>query len=138
MNKEHLKRQREYRKRTGNKTTKKYEKTPNGFLVRMYRNMQSRTCGIQKKKAHLYKGLYLLERQDFYKWAKENDVFWKLYQHWVKSSYDRKLTPTVDRIDSEIGYSLNNMEWVTHSENSRRGALSRRRYSPNLQETVRS
>ena len=32
---------------------------------------------------------------------------------------------SVDRVDSSKGYELSNMEWVTHSENSRRGAVNR-------------
>lgn len=43
------------------------------------------------------------------------------------SWYDRKLAPTVDRVNSTLGYEVWNMEWVTHSENSRRGAVSKRR-----------
>ena len=105
----------------------KYEKTPKGFLMRKYRNMQSRILGIQKMKAHLYKDLYLLPRDEYYDWAFNSKEFWDLYNGWVKSGYDRKLTPTVDRIDSEKGYFLKNMEWVTHSENSRRGSLSKKR-----------
>lgn len=129
MNKheEILKKQREYRKRTNNKCTKKYEKTPNGFLMRKYRNMQSRVLGIQKKKKHLYQNLELLDRQLFYKWSKCDKNFWLLYNQWVKSNYERKLCPTVNRINSKNGYLLTNMEWITHSENSRLGALSQSR-----------
>lgn len=123
--------QRKYRKKNGNANTKRYEKTPNGFLMRMYRNMTSRTKGIQWRKAHLYKGKELLPREDFYTWAKDHKDFWKLYKRWVRSDYDRKLTPTVNRIDASKGYLLNNMEWLTHSENSRLGSISKRRYSPN-------
>jgi hypothetical protein len=118
-------RQREYRKRTGNANTNKYEKTLNGFLVRKYRNMQSRVCGVQKKKAHLYKNLYLLPREDFYKWAKESKTLTKLFIEWKESNYDRKLCPSVDRINSKLGYELSNMRWITHSENSKLGNLSR-------------
>ncbi len=104
----------------------KYEKTPQGFLMRKYRNMQSRVLGIQNKKAHLYKGKYLLAREDFYEWAFASSEFWKLYKEWTEADYDRKLCPTVDRIDSSEGYLLENMEWVTHSENSRRSSITRR------------
>ena len=120
-----LKRQREYRKRNDNKCTRKYEKTPNGFLMRKYRNMQSRTKGIQWKKKHLYNGLELLDRQEFYNWAKNSNEFWDLFNKWVENDYDRKLCPTVNRIDSQVGYNLHNIEWLTHSENSRLGALSK-------------
>jgi len=116
---------REYRKKDGNKVTHRYEKTVNGFLMRKYRNMQSRVTGVQKLKKHLYKNLDLLEREDFYKWSNSSKTFKKLFEVWVSSGYERRLCPSVDRIDSSKGYNLLNMEWVTHSENSRRGSISK-------------
>ena len=104
---------------------RKYEKTPNGFLMRMYRNMKSRILGIQKAKRHLYEGKYLLPKEEFYEWAKNSPQFMVLFDKWVKSGYDRKLSPSVDRIDSSKGYTIENMEWVTHSENSRRGTRNK-------------
>lgn len=118
-------RQREKRKLNKNKPTRKYEKTINGFLMRVYRNMESRVTGIQWKKAHLYKGLDLLPREQFYDWAKNNSAFNLLYINWKKSGYDRKITPSINRIDSSLGYLYNNIEWITHSENSRLGAVSK-------------
>lgn len=117
----------EYRKRDGTmkkhmEACKKYEKTKKGFIMRLYRNMQSRICGIQKVKIHLYKNKYLLPRSEFYSWSENNKAFLNLFNEWEKSNYDRKITPSVDRIDSSLGYAIPNMEWVTHSENSRRGA----------------
>lgn len=117
--------QRKYRKENGNQWTHKYEKTIDGFLVRKYRNMKSRIIGIQKLKAHLYKGKTLLDKKEFYLWSKQNKTFKKLFREWEESLYDRKLCPSVDRIDSSKGYTLENMEWVTHSENSRRGSINR-------------
>jgi len=117
--------QRIKRKKNGNELTRKYEKTPKGFLMREYRNMQSRVTGIQKKKAHLYLGLPILDRREFYKWAIFHVDFVLLYTEWVRNNYNRKLTPTVDRINSNKGYEFGNMEWATHSENSRRGSVSR-------------
>ena len=126
MNKEDQnKKLREYRLKTNNAATKKYEKTRKGFLMRCYRNMQSRVTGVQKAKFHLYKGKELLDRNDFYEWALKNDEFNVLFDYWTLNSYDRKLTPSVDRVNSSEGYVLENMEWVTHSENSRRGAVNR-------------
>jgi hypothetical protein len=117
--------QRQHRKKTNNIYTKRYEKTPNGFLMRMYRNMQSRVTGVQHSKSHLYYGKTLLCRQEFYDWAKNSDRFWELYNDWVFTGYNRKYTPTVDRIDSSIGYELTNMRWMTHSVFSRLGTLSK-------------
>lgn len=116
-----------HRAKVGNVHTHKYEKTPQGFLMRLYRNMQSRTSGIQKKKAHLYEGKSLLSRDEFYKWATEDTTFKSMFDTWKLAGYDRKLTPTVNRKDSAVGYELDNMEWLTHSENSRLGANAKRK-----------
>ncbi len=125
MDPELLKKQRERRKLNGNKTTRKYEKTPKGFLMRVYRNMKSRVTGIQKKKAHLYLGKDLLDKHDFYQWSLTNDSFLLLYKNWVNSNFNRKICPSIDRIKSELGYTLDNIQWITHSENSSKGAKSK-------------
>ena len=104
---------------------KKYEKTLKGLLMRTYRNMKSRVLGIQYKKAHLYKGLELLDKQEFYAWSLSNTEYNSLFDLWSKSGYDRKLTPSIDRIDSSKGYNKENMRWITHSENSRQGVISK-------------
>jgi hypothetical protein len=120
-------RQRVRRAESGNAETRKYEKTPNGFLMRAYRNMESRVTGVQWRKAHLYEGKSLLERDDFYTWSLSDPTFARLFAAWKESGHDRKLTPSVDRIDSAGGYELDNMQWVTHSVNSKRGNESRAR-----------
>lgn len=113
------------RKANNNAPTKKYEKTKKGFLMRLYRNMQSRVTGVQKLKVHLYLGKELLDRDSFYQWAADSKDFHEMFSRWEVADYDRRLTPTVDRIDSDEGYSTDNMRWLTHSENSRLGAVSR-------------
>jgi hypothetical protein len=120
-------RQREYRVANGNLCTKVYEKTQRGFLMRAYRNMLSRVRGIQKLKAHLYREMDVLSRDTFYAWAMASDDFKRLFREWEASGHDRKLTPSVDRRNSQYGYHLSNMRWITHSENSRLGAISPRR-----------
>jgi hypothetical protein len=122
---ERLLKQKEYRLQNSNLCTKKYEKTKQGKLVRTYRNMQIRVWGMLEAKAHLYEGLPLLDRGDFYSWSLNNQSFNDLFDCWVVSGYSRKLSPSIDRINSSLGYVLENMRWLTHSENSRLGAMSR-------------
>lgn len=119
-----LKKQKIYRSRTGNLATKKYEKTHKGFLMRLYRNMKSRVAGIQKKCIHLYYGKELLPKDEFYNWANSSPEFYRIFDKYEKSGYDRKEAPTVDRIDPSKGYSIDNMRWITHSENSRLGSIN--------------
>src|SRR5690349_3320402 len=120
-----LERQRVYRKLTGNAATKRYEHTKHGKLMRCYRNMRSRIEGVQRHKWHLYAGKSLLTKESFYAWALADREFHRLYRKWVESGYQRALAPSVDRVDPKRGYEIGNMQWVTHSENSRRGGCWR-------------
>lgn len=104
-------------------SNRKYWRTINGKLMATYNNMNRRVRGYVKPE--IYLGLGLLDRGEFYKWSKSDRDFNKLYNDWVKSDYDRKLSPSIDRIDSCDGYVLGNMRWITHSENSRLGSINR-------------
>lgn len=115
--------QRATRAASGNAETKRYEKTPKGYLMRSYRNMQSRVEGIQK--AGSWGGKELLPRDEFYEWALSSDRFEELFAAYEESGYDRKLAPSPDRIDPDRGYTLDNMRWLTHSENSGRANRGR-------------
>lgn len=112
--------------------TQAYEKTHKGFLMRAYRNMQSRVTGVQHLKAHLYKGKTLLSRDKFYEWAMASKQFLKLFNIWTAAGHDRRLCPSVNRINSSLGYTLDNMEWLTHSQNSADGAVSQARKNQEL------
>lgn len=116
-----------YRKRSNNAATFKYEKTPKGYLVRTYRNMLSRITGVLKEKSHLYAGLPILDKESFYVWALSNEDFLNLYSNWVEQGYCRKLSPSIDRIDTMKGYVMGNIRWLTHSDNSKLGSLSKNR-----------
>lgn len=112
-------------KLNGNLACKTYSKTVKGYLVRTYVNMRGRITGLLKKKAHLYEGKELLNKESFYEWSLSSPDFKRLLQEYEASGYDLKLAPSIDRIDSTGGYTLDNIRWVTHSENSRLGAISR-------------
>lgn len=98
-----------------------YERTtPNGFLMRVYRNMQSRVVGIQKREAKFYHGLPLLPKPVFMAWTWAQEDFWTLWHAWQASGRVRRLVPSIDRINVHKGYTLDNMQWVPGHENSRR------------------
>lgn len=117
--------QREYRKANGDIHTKRYEKTISGKLMRTYKNMFHRVTGVVERGSHRYEGLPILSKEDFYSWSKQDPGFLYLYETWVNSNYDRKLSPSVDRIDTGKGYVLGNIRWITHSENSRLGGKTK-------------
>jgi len=105
------------RAKNNNINTKKYERTLKGKLVRTYRNMMSRVKGILKAKAHLYEGLDIIDKEAFYHWSLNDYHYLKLFEAWVNSDYDLKLSPTVDRKNPKLGYVAGNMRWVTFSFN---------------------
>lgn len=97
---------------------KQYIKTYFGKLHRMYSSAQQRVLGQDKKRLH-YKDLPICSRQEFYKFAKTSD-YSRLYKDWIKSGCKLKLTPTIDRLDKIKGYTLDNIDIVTLSENVKR------------------
>ncbi len=48
-----------------------------------------------------------------------------LHKRWVESGYDKDLKPSVDRIDSELSYTLDNIEMMTWAENNAKGRTER-------------
>lgn len=104
----------------------KYEKTMKGYLMRAYRNAQSRVTGVQSKKAHLYKNLTIIPRDEFYMWSFFDPAFVSLFLAYCDSGCSMRCAPSLDRIDVSKGYEHGNIQWITHSENSRLGALSKK------------
>lgn len=116
--------QREYRESNQNSCTKVYEKTLDGYLMRTYRNMLSRVTGVLKKKAHLYEGKDILDKDHFYHWSKSSN-FPSLLKAYQESGWEPRMAPSIDRKDPELGYVDGNIRWITHSENS---STTRRHY----------
>ena len=77
-------------------------------------------CRVRGKNTHrpdLYVGLPILPKDVFLNWSKNHPDFLVLYKRWVTSGFDRKLTPSVNRMNSNKGYTLGNIEWMTNSQN---------------------
>ena len=94
-----------------------HKATINGFLSRVYGEMKSRVNGGSTKRPDLYKGKAVLPKEVFFIWARNHSDFLSLYKRWFISDFDRKLTPTVNRMNPVKGYTLDNIEWLTNSQN---------------------
>jgi hypothetical protein len=64
-----------------------------------------------------YLGLPIMPRDVFLNWARNHPDFLRLYKAYVSSDFNQKLAPTLNRINSSKGYTLDNVEWMTHSLN---------------------
>lgn len=87
------------------------------FLSTLYTSMSRRVKGKQTKRPDLYLGKPIMPRDVFLNWARNHPEFLKLYKRWVMCDFDRRLTPTLNRMRSDGGYTLDNVEWMTNSQN---------------------
>jgi hypothetical protein len=104
-------------------TTHADKATITSFLCKMYRDMKARVTGTNKgyvaeRTRHIYVGKSILPRDVFMQWARNNPDFLSLYKRYVMNDFERRLAPSVNRMDSRLGYTLNNMEWMTSGQNS--------------------
>lgn len=87
-----------------------------------YMNIKHRCEG--KISGGRYLGREFCSKKDFIEWCykEENmEIFIKLWNKWRKNSFDRKDTPSIDRIDNNLHYTPDNMQWITLSKNSSKG-----------------
>jgi len=81
--------------------------------------MSDRTKGKGTNRPDLYIGKAIVTREVFYMWSRNHPEFLRLYKTWVNCGFDRRFTPSVNRLTSKRGYTIDNMEWVTNSQNCR-------------------
>lgn len=106
------------RRRRASERQARYRRTKRGFIGKMYMNMMGRVKG-RTKDAHIYEGLELLSRTEFVVYALNDPTFNILWEDFVDSGYERKLAPTPDRVDPSLGYTIDNIDFVTLSTNVR-------------------
>jgi len=96
----------------------RYKVSTTGFLGNLYRSMRRRVEGRTAHNRGNWAGKPILPKDVFVQWAKNHPDFLASYKRWFSNGFDRKLTPSVNRMNSNKGYVLGNMEWMTNSQNS--------------------
>ena len=64
-------------------------------------------------------------KQELKDWLFSQKLFHKLFDNWVKSGYENKLKPSIDRKNDYKGYSLDNIQLMTWGENNKKSHLDR-------------
>lgn len=83
-----------------------------------YEDMKKRVNGAKQNHKGA-EGKRLCSKEVFLEWCENNrDEFESIWQQWKESGYERKLSPSIDRIDNDKGYFPDNMQWITVSENA--------------------
>lgn len=104
-------------KRNNPEKAKEYRNTIPSLICRIYNRMQSRVNGKACKSPYLYKGLAICTKEEFNKLAYTSHEFKMLYIAWKDNEWNIRLTPSVNRINPELGYTIENIEFITFSKN---------------------
>lgn len=85
-----------------------------------YAHMKARHDGRATHFSHC-EGKGLMTRDEFFAWCKDAEtmnVFLAIYFDWCLADFPLGLSPSVDRIDSTLGYIAGNLQWLTFDQNS--------------------
>lgn len=93
---------------------KSFDKKP----IVMYEGMIKRCSGKYKKYSTYVGKKVLFTKEEFFDWIFKNQNYIDLYKKWEESGYLLSKCPSVDRIDNNGHYSLENIQIITHMENS--------------------
>ena len=99
---------------------KHYSKSYGGYLKRRWTKMARRV-----KESPGYVGLPICTMEEFMRWA-EGSVYPTMFYAWKAAGHPMKLAPTVDRIRPELGYTIENLQWLPYAANARKGNLQRK------------
>ena len=122
---------REYARRNKERQSKAHQlrrKTVDGRLTITYNSMTSRVNGKCTKNPEYYIGKSVCSKEEFVNWSKNDPSFIRLFEAWLESGQQFSMSPSIDRIDSDKGYDIGNMQWLTVSENGRKGAENSTRW----------
>ena len=93
---------------------KAYRRTKSGLIRKIY-NDQKRSSKKRNYPAPTYTIKELLN------FLNNSSKFNDLYDRWVKNNYNHWTTPSVDRLDDYVSYTLLNIQVTTWKNNSDRG-----------------
>lgn len=102
-----------------------YYHTKRGYLVLKYAGIVDRCTNPRCRNAHIYYGLTYPKKEVFYEWAMASKEFHSLFRKYARSGYQRRLSPSVDRIDDSLGYDLTNIQWLPNYLNAAKGTQRR-------------
>jgi hypothetical protein len=91
-----------------------YRRSEYGLSRRMYWKIQER---VTRGRGQYRNRELAFTLEEFLRFLPTTN-FPVLFKNWKESGYQKRLTPTVDRIENSKGYSLDNIQIITSSENS--------------------
>lgn len=103
---------------------KRYRTNPDRYLKHKY-YMMRRRCTHLTKSHESYFGRDCLSMDEWTAFCLETkEIFLCLFHQWQDGGFQRKESPSIDRIDNSKGYIMGNLQWITQSQNSRKHTKS--------------
>jgi len=96
-----------------------YYRTVEGLLSRIYSHQRYNS---RHKRNHPYPEYTKEELKD---WLIAQPNFTSIWSNWVASDYNKDFTPSVDRIDKDIHYTISNIQLLTWEANNIKGRIER-------------
>lgn len=96
---------------------RRYRKNPKRYLNHKYRIIKER-CTNEKRR---YYGKKFLSREEWAEFCKRTEgQFMSMYHRWQESGYERVMSPSIDRINNDGDYTLDNIQWLSLAENDKK------------------
>jgi hypothetical protein len=83
----------------------------------LYKGLYYRVHGFDRPS---YKGLPYPSLKDFYDYALNSETLKYLMTQWQNNNFEPRYTPTVDRIINAKGYVIDNIQFLSKSDNSKK------------------
>jgi hypothetical protein len=90
---------------------------PQKYIANIYSCLKRRVESPTTPNYNKLEGTSYISRAEFTDFSMNNPEFVRIYKAWQDSGCTKELQPSIDRIDSSVGYSLDNIQWMTLAEN---------------------
>ncbi len=108
---------------SGDKLGMTYARSFNGLAIVRYNGMMARA------RSRFSKVKLLITKEEFLDLILRSKTYQAIYKDWVESGFQKKLAPSIDRIDNNGHYSRDNIQVVTSYENTLKNDGE---YQPNI------
>jgi hypothetical protein len=95
----------------------KRETKPEFYLGTCFSEMSRRVKTYDPLRPN-YFGKDICKRDIFIDTFKNDLAFLNLYKNWQDNNFKRKYAPTIDRVNNDLDYTIDNLKFISHYNNS--------------------